>query len=121
MGDGSGESLFYKAELDVRPPPPRQNYLAGDQCSGTDKAMKEHGWDRGLVVLKRGPKMKAEPSSGGFPPFVPAFRFFALFWTIATTGTGSSSRDPVANRSVPFCVAAKIRRVPSPLRFGPTQ
>ncbi|CAL1680235.1 unnamed protein product [Lasius platythorax] len=71
------ESLFYKAEFDVRPPPPQQNYLAGDQCSSTDKAMKEHGWDRRLVVLKRGPKMKAEPSSGGFPPFVPAFRFFA--------------------------------------------
>lgn len=57
------ESLFYKAELDVRPPPPRRNYLAGDQCSSTDKAMKEHGWDPRLAVLKRGPKMKAEPSS----------------------------------------------------------
>lgn len=40
------ESLLYEAELDVRPPPPRLNYLAGDQCSSTDKAMKEHGWDR---------------------------------------------------------------------------
>lgn len=69
----------------------------------------------------KGPKTKAEPSFGGFPPFMPAFRFFALFWTIATTGTGSSTRDPVANRSVSFCVAAKIRRVPSPLRFGSTQ
>jgi len=72
--------------------------------------MKERGWDRRLVVSQRGPTTKAEPFVGGFPPFVPAFRFFCVPSTITTAGIGSSSRDPEANRSVLLCVKAKIKK-----------
>lgn len=75
------------------------------------KAMKERGWDRRLVAPQRGPTTKAEPSVGGFPPFVPAFRFFCVPSTIATAETGSFSRDFGANRSVLLCVKAKIKKI----------
>lgn len=74
------------------------------------KAMKEPGWDRRLVAPQRGPTTKAEPSVGGFPPFMPAFRFFYVPSTITTAGTGSSSRDPGANRSILLCVEVKIKK-----------
>jgi len=97
------ETRSFKAEPEVRPPPTRRDHLAGDQCSGTIKAMKERDWDRWPAALQRGPATKAEPPSGGFsfraalcvPLHAPDPREPAVRAEIPqTTGPSSRRRNP---------------------------
>lgn len=70
------------------------------------KAMKERGWDRRLVVPQRGPTTKAEPSVGGFPPFVPAFRFFCVC-PRRSRPQGPAVRAETPEPTGPSCFASK--------------
>lgn len=122
---GGGRFLFSKAELDVRPPPTRRDHLAGDQCSGADKSH-----ERARLGPSAGRSSKGPHDEGGaFRRRLSSFRACLSFLlhvpsTIATAGTGSSSRDPGANRSVLLCVKAKIKKKEQgwpPFRFGPSR
>lgn len=72
----------------------------GGQCNGTDKAMKESGWDCRLAAPQRGGGAFLRRLSflSGLP-----LSFF-VYPTITGEGTGSPSRDPGASRFVPFRV-----------------
>jgi len=109
------ETRSFKAEPEVRPPLTRRDHLAGDQCSGTIKAMKERGWDRRPAALRRGPTTKAEPPSGGFS-FLRACLSCRSLRTLArsrSAGTGSPSRDPADNRSRPASRRSETLKTPS--------
>jgi hypothetical protein len=90
----------------VRPPLTRRDHLAGDQCSGTIKAMKERGWDRRPAALRRGPHDEGGASLrrlflSSCLPFVPLFAYPCTL----SIRRNRQSQPRSRRQQVPSCLA----------------